>query len=80
MKTYILHPDSFNGGITRVISVREAYRILGFKKGFKLPKDRGLGIKYQMAADSVSPYFSYYAGKIAKKILIGEENSDDLSK
>jgi DNA (cytosine-5)-methyltransferase 1 len=69
MKTYILHPDSFNGGLTRVISVREAWRIMGFSETFRLPKDCGMTIKYQMAADSVSPQFSYAAATVAKKIL-----------
>jgi DNA (cytosine-5)-methyltransferase 1 len=68
-KTYILHPDSFNGGLTRVISVREAWRIMGFSKTFRLPKDCGTVAKYQMAADSVSPQFSRAAATVAKMIL-----------
>jgi DNA (cytosine-5)-methyltransferase 1 len=69
IKTYILHPDSFNGGLTRIISVREAWRIMGFGKTFRLPKDCGIVVKYQMAADSVSPQFSRAAAAVTKMIL-----------
>jgi DNA (cytosine-5)-methyltransferase 1 len=69
VKTYVLHPDSFNGGITRVISVREAWRLLGFGKGFRLPARNGLEMKYQLAVDSVSPRFSWRAARAAKEIL-----------
>jgi len=71
-KTYILHPDSFNGGLRRVISVREAWRIMGFSKGFRLPREEGLEAKYQMAVDSVSPCFSVIAAKITEAILRGD--------
>lgn len=57
-KTYILHPDSFNGGMTRPISVREALRIMGFPDSFRFPDNTGLNKKYEMVADSVSPVFS----------------------
>lgn len=70
LKTYVLHPDSFNGGLTRVISVREAWRLLGFNKGFRLPKNIGMGMKYQLAVDAVSPRFSWPAAKVAREILI----------
>jgi len=74
MKTYILHPDSdgFDSPETRVISVREASRIMGFSKGFKYPKDAGLGIRYQMIADSVSPYFSSRAASVIMQLLENE--------
>ncbi len=59
MKTYILHPDSFNGGqSTRVISIREALLIMGFDEQYTFPEGLGLGARYQMIADSVSPVFS----------------------
>ena len=59
MKTYILHPDSFNGGgSTRVISIREALLIMGFDARHEFPDGLGLGARYQMIADSVSPMFS----------------------
>jgi DNA (cytosine-5)-methyltransferase 1 len=69
LKTYVLHPDSFNGGITRVISVREAWRLLGFNKGFRLPEKIGMEMKYQLAVDAVSPRFSWRAARAAKEIL-----------
>lgn len=69
MKTYILHPDAFNGGVTRVISVKEASRIMGFNKGFHFPEG-GLGVRYQMVADSVSPRFSVVTTRITEKLLV----------
>jgi site-specific DNA-cytosine methylase len=69
MKTYILHPDSFNGGTDRVISVREAWLIMGFSRSFQLPEKSSMWIRYQMAVDSVSPYFSRVAGRILKNLL-----------
>lgn len=58
MKTYILHPMSFDGGDTRVISVREAMLVMGFDEKFQFDKKAGMGQMYQMIADSVSPIFS----------------------
>lgn len=69
MKTYILHPDAFNGKKNRVISVKEASLVMGFGSGFRFPRDLGLGVRYQMIVDSVSPVFSYVAGKVTKKLL-----------
>lgn len=63
MKTYILHPNSFNGGNTRTISVREAMLLMGFPKSYHFSKEEGLGARYQMVADSVSPVFSSVAAK-----------------
>ena len=71
MKTYILHPNSFNGGVTRVISVREAMLLMGFPKSYHFPKKQGLGARYQMVADSVSPTFSTVAAGIIKEIYDG---------
>jgi DNA (cytosine-5)-methyltransferase 1 len=68
MKTYILHPDSFVKKRTRVISVREALRIMGFGARFHLPKT-GLMARYQMVVDSVSPSFSSAAACVLKKQL-----------
>jgi DNA (cytosine-5)-methyltransferase 1 len=68
MKTYILHPDSFNGGVTRVISVREALLLMGFPKSYHFPKGQGLGARYQMVADSVSPAFSTVVAEVLKKL------------
>lgn len=69
MKTYILHPDSLDGGETRVISVREAWSIMGFDMSFRLPENTGMFARYQMAADSVSPHFSFVAARVIKRIL-----------
>ena len=68
-KTYILHPDSFNGGVTRPISVREALRIMGFSDSFKITPSAGLSRKYQMIADAVSPVFSRLLAEAIKKLL-----------
>jgi DNA (cytosine-5)-methyltransferase 1 len=69
MKTYILHPDSFNGQSTRVISVREALLVMGFDNSFRFPQDLGLGARYQMIVDAVSPVFSYAAARVSKDLL-----------
>lgn len=63
MKTYILHPDAFDGGSLRVISVRETLLILGFDSKFSFPKHLSLGLRYQMVVDAVSPVFSYAAAR-----------------
>ncbi|MEM4415332.1 MAG: DNA cytosine methyltransferase [Candidatus Caldarchaeum sp.] len=68
-KTYILHPDSFNGGETRPISVREALRIMGFSDDFRFPQGTSLRKKYEMIADSVSPVFSAALVKSLKRSL-----------
>lgn len=57
-RTYILHPDSLDGGETRVISVREALRLMGFPDDYRFPPGIPMGSMYQMVADSVSPEFS----------------------
>jgi DNA (cytosine-5)-methyltransferase 1 len=69
MKTYILHPDAFNGRRTRVISVKEALLIMGYDSRFRFPQDYGLGARYQMVVDSVSPTFSYPAAKVTEEII-----------
>jgi DNA (cytosine-5)-methyltransferase 1 len=69
MKTYILHPGSFNGGKTRVISVKEAALIMGFGDEFVFPSRSGLGARYQMIADAVSPKFSEAVAHAIKGIL-----------
>lgn len=68
-KTYILHPESFNGGNTRTISVREAALIMGFESGFRFPRGSGLTARYQMIADSVSPDFSRAAARAVMSVL-----------
>jgi DNA (cytosine-5)-methyltransferase 1 len=77
MKTYILHPDSLqpkrkNCNLKekdRVISVREAFLIMGFSEGLRFPERAGLAAKYQMIADSVSPVFSRKLAEAIKEVL-----------
>jgi DNA (cytosine-5)-methyltransferase 1 len=69
MKTYILHPDSFNGGETRTISVKEAMLLMGFPRSYRFPQNEGLSVRYQMVVDSVSPIFSRTAAKAVKALL-----------
>ena len=73
MKTYILHPDAFNGGPKRVISVKEASLIMGFDNDFHFPEGIGLGLRYQMVVDSVSPMFSYVAANIIHNVIRGRD-------
>jgi DNA (cytosine-5)-methyltransferase 1 len=74
MKTYILHPEHFAEGVARVISVREAYRIMGFDYEFRFAKGTGLAAGYQMTVDSVSPVFSRKAAKVIRQILVETGN------
>lgn len=73
MKTYILHPDAFNGKPERVISVREALLIMGFESRFRFPQEFGLGLRYQMIVDAVSPIFSHAAAKVVREIAFWDE-------
>lgn len=59
MKTYILPPESDPlDPNARVLSVLEVSRIMGFNHGFHFPSGLGVGERYQMLVDSVSPVFS----------------------
>ncbi len=69
MKTYILHPGAGNGGPTRVISVSEAFLIMGFDGSFHFAEGVGLSSKYQMIVDSVSPVFSKSIARAIREIL-----------
>jgi DNA (cytosine-5)-methyltransferase 1 len=70
MKTYTLHPDSdLDAGTYRVVSVLEVSHIMGFNHGFHFPDDVGMGHRYQMLADSVSPVFSASLASIIKGFL-----------
>jgi DNA (cytosine-5)-methyltransferase 1 len=69
MKTYTLHPNSYDGGQTRVISVREAFLVMGFDPKFHFPEGLGLGLRYQMVVDAVSPVFSRVAAKVMKDLM-----------
>jgi DNA (cytosine-5)-methyltransferase 1 len=69
MKTYILHPDSSNGGPKRVISVKEASLIMGFPSDFSFAEGCGIGVRYQMIVDAVSPVFSIAVAETIKGIF-----------
>lgn len=70
MKTYILHPDSNPELPTaRVVSVLEVSRIMGFNHGFEFPSNFGMGERYQMLVDSVSPIFSNVLAKQTQQYL-----------
>jgi len=71
LKTYILHPSSGDGMSPRVISVREAMAIMGFPDSFVFPETMGMGLRYQMVADAVSPTFSRACATAAMQILKG---------
>ena len=71
MKTYILHPNSDNNGNpSRVISVREAMEIMGFPPEFHFPEKMGIGIRYQMVVDVVSPTISEIIADVVKKCYV----------
>ena len=42
---------------------------MGFDRGFHFPKGMGMGIRYQMVADAVSPVFAYAAACVTKEIF-----------
>jgi site-specific DNA-cytosine methylase len=69
MKTYTLHPSSWNGAPPRVISIREALLIMGFDREFSFPEKMSMDSRYQMVADSVSPVFSYASARTIKEML-----------
>lgn len=70
MKTYILHPDSdLDSDEYRPVSVLEVSRIMGFNHGFSFPEGLGMGIRYQMLVDSVSPVFSAVLAQAVLKWL-----------
>jgi DNA (cytosine-5)-methyltransferase 1 len=69
MKTYTLHPSSWDGTPARVISVKEALLLMGFDSQFGFPAGLGIGLRYQMVADSVSPMFSLAAARAIRKML-----------
>jgi len=73
MKTYILHPDAFNGGTKRVLSVKEAALIMGYADDFAFPESIGIGLKYQMIVDSVCPVFSEIAAKIIHEMVMASD-------
>jgi DNA (cytosine-5)-methyltransferase 1 len=71
MKTYILHPQSGNNGTpARVISIREAMDIMGFSPDFRFPEDMGVGLRYQMVVDVVSPTISEIIAEVVKECYV----------
>jgi DNA (cytosine-5)-methyltransferase 1 len=72
-KTYILHPESGRNGFDkRVLSVREVLLIMGFGRDFRFPEGTSRTVRYQMAADAVSPPFSAACARVAKRLLWGD--------
>jgi DNA (cytosine-5)-methyltransferase 1 len=72
MKTYTLHPSSWRGNPPRdprVISIREALSLMGFPKSYAFPAGMGMGQRYQMVVDSVSPIFSTAAAQVMVSLL-----------
>ncbi len=72
MKTYTLHPSSWRGNPPsdpRVISIREALSLMGFPKSYSFPPEMGMGLRYQMVVDSVSPVFSQAAARVISSLL-----------
>lgn len=69
VKTYTLHPSSWKSAPPRVISVREALCLMGFPEKYAFPPGMGMGRRYQMVADSVSPVFSFAAARAIEKVM-----------
>ncbi|MDG6913487.1 MAG: DNA cytosine methyltransferase [Nitrososphaerota archaeon] len=72
MKTYTLHPSSWRGNPPRdprVISIREALSLMGFPEDYSFPPGMGMGLRYQMVVDSVSPVFSKAAAEVIASLL-----------
>jgi DNA (cytosine-5)-methyltransferase 1 len=69
MKTYTLHPSSWEGSPARVISVKEALLLMGFDRDYGFPPGMGIAQRYQMVADSVSPVFSYAVARAIATLL-----------
>lgn len=70
MKTYILHPNAGENNFPiRVLSVREVLEIMGFPDTYLFPPTMAMGMKYQMAADSVSPVVATEMATTLKNII-----------
>jgi DNA (cytosine-5)-methyltransferase 1 len=80
-KTYILHPEAgLNGFPERVLSVREVLAIMGFDLTVRFPERTARGLRYQMAANAVSPQVSYAIAVTVRQLLTGvkEQSEPDL--
>lgn len=70
MKTYILHPRAGEGSFPlRVLSVRETMEIMGFPADFRFPAGMGLGIRYQMVANAVSPIAAQKMARVIREMI-----------
>jgi len=70
MKTYILHPRAGEGEFPlRVLSVRETLGIMGFPPEFQFPAGMGLGMRYQMVANAVSPIAAQKMARVIREML-----------
>ncbi len=69
IKTYTLHPSSWENSPPRVISIREALSLMGFERSFTFPEGMGMGKRYQMVADAVSPVFAQAAAEAVDQVL-----------
>ena len=47
----------------------EALLIMGFDDSFRFPDGLGVGLRYQMVVDAVSPTFSYVAAQVIREML-----------
>jgi site-specific DNA-cytosine methylase len=45
--------------------------IMGFSDKFRFPEGMGMGVRYQMVADAVSPVFSEICARVMKELLQG---------
>ncbi len=70
MKTYILHPRAGEDDFPlRTISVREALAIMGFPDDFCFSSGMGLGMRYQMVANAVSPVAARKIARVVREML-----------
>ena len=69
VKTYTLHPSSWDNAPPRVISIREALSLMGFHRSYTFPPGMGMGRRYQMVADTVSPVFARAAARAVDQVL-----------
>lgn len=84
-KTYILHPESGTADFgERVVSVREVMAIMGFDLSVAFPANTSRTKRYQMVANTVSPYVSRAIARVTRYFLTGardaEPNCDSLLK
>lgn len=71
-KTYILHPEAGRDGFPeRVVSVREVLAITGFDERVRFPDGTPRALRYQMAANAVSPQVSRAVAAAVRRLLSG---------